>query len=112
MVTYKEVNQKGDILKMKKYVVILSGKRKNTLTNALLNDHVRHLKEINRKGQLFLCGPLVDSDKAIKIINASSMEEALEIANSDPFTIHSYYPNIEVLELEEANEENEYLLKI
>ncbi|AGT44902.1 hypothetical protein TPE_2428 [Treponema pedis str. T A4] len=40
------------------------------------------------------------------------MEEALKIANSDPFTIHSYYPNIEVLELEEANEENEYLLKI
>lgn len=97
---------------MKKYLVILSGKKKNTLTDILLNDHVEHLKEINRKGQLFLCGPLIDSDKAIKIINANSMTEALKIAHSDPFTIHSYYPNIKVLELEEANEENEYLLKI
>ena len=40
------------------------------------------------------------------------MEEALKIAHSDPFTINSYYPNIEVLELEEANEANEYLLKV
>lgn len=32
---------------------------------------------------MLLCGPLIDSDKAIKIINTSSMEEALEIANSD-----------------------------
>ncbi len=51
---------------MKKYVVILSGKKKNTLTEKLLIDHVKHLKEINKKGQLFICGPLVDSDKTIK----------------------------------------------
>ena len=96
---------------MKKYVVILSGKKKNTLTEKLLIDHVKNLKEINKKGQLFICGPLVDSDKAIKIINANSMEEALKIVNADPFTINSYYPDVEVLALEEANEENEYLLK-
>ena len=96
---------------MKKYVVILSGKKKNTLTEKLLIDHVKNLKEINKKGQLFICGPLVDSDKAIKIINVNSMEEALKIVNADPFTINSYYPDVEVLALEEANEENEYLLK-
>ncbi|ALF24001.1 YciI family protein [Fusobacterium nucleatum] len=96
---------------MKKYVVILSRKKKNTLTEKLLIDHVKHLKEINKKGQLFICSPLVDSDKAIKIINANSMEEALKIVNADPFTINSYYPDVEVLALEEANEENEYLLK-
>ena len=28
------------------------------------------------------------------------------------YILYSDYPNIEVLELEEANEENEYLLKI
>lgn len=95
---------------MKKYVVLLSGKKKNTLTQTLLENHVEHLKEINHMGKLFLCGPLLDSDKAIKIIHANSMEEALKIAHSDPFTIHSYYPNIEVFELEEANEDNEYLL--
>lgn len=95
---------------MKKYVVILSGKKKNTLTETLLKAHVEHLKDINKKGRLFLCGPLVDSDKAIKIINADSMDEALNIAQSDPFTVNAYYPNIEVLELEEANEDNEYLL--
>lgn len=39
------------------------------------------------------------------------MEEALKIVNADPFTINLYYPDVEVLELEEANEENEYLLK-
>ena len=97
---------------MKKYVVILSGKKKNTLTEQLLHEHVEHLKNINKQGRLFICGPLVNSDKAIKIIHANSMEEALKIAHSDPFTINSYYPSIEVLELEEANEENEYLLKI
>lgn len=96
---------------MKKYVVLLSGKKKNTLTKTLLTEHVNHLKEINSKGQLFLCGPLANSDKAIKIIHADSMDEAVKIAHSDPFTTNSYYPNIEVLELEEANEANEYLLK-
>ncbi|QOW60038.1 YciI family protein [Treponema pedis] len=96
---------------MKKYVVILSGKKKNTLTESLLKEHVEHLKDINKKGKLFICGPLVNSDKAIKIINAASMDEAVKIAQSDPFTVNAYYPNIEILELEEANERNEYLLK-
>lgn len=96
---------------MKKYVVLLSGKKKNTLTETLLVEHVKHLKEINKKGRLFLCGPLAGSDKAIKIIYADSMNEAVKIAHSDPFTVNSYYPNIEVLELKEANEANEYLLK-
>lgn len=95
---------------MKKYVVLLSGKKKNTLMKTLLVEHVRHLKNINKKGQLVLCGPLANSDKAIKILNASSMDEALRIAQSDPFTVNSYYPNIEALELEEATEDNEYLL--
>lgn len=40
------------------------------------------------------------------------MAKALKTAHSDPFTIHSYYPNIEVLEPEEANEENDCLFKI
>lgn len=95
---------------MKKFVISLSGKVPNTLTNDLLMQHVKHLKELNKHGKLYLCGPMKESDKAIKIVFANTIEEANEIALADPFTSEGYYPHTEVYELEEANEENEYLL--
>ncbi len=73
--------------------------------------HVNHLRELNKQGILFLCGPFADNNDAMKIVKAGSFEEADKIAKSDPFTIENYYREYEIHELIEANEDNNYLLK-
>ncbi len=40
-------------------------------------------------GHLFLCDPLADSDKAVKILYANSLKEAVNIAKSALFTVNA-----------------------
>ncbi len=101
----------GDITEYEKICSAFKRKKEKYSYGNIIGRTCEPFKGNQQKGRLFLCGPLVGSDKAIKIIYADSMNEAVKIAHSDPFTVNSYYPNIEVLELEEANEANEYLLK-
>lgn len=95
---------------MKKFIIILRNKRKGELQAELLRLHVNHLRELNKQGVLFLCGPFADNNDAMKIVKAKSFEEADKIANLDPFTIEKYYREYEIHELIEANENNNYLL--
>lgn len=95
---------------MKKFIIILKNKRKGELKAELLRLHVNHLKELNKDGLLFLCGPFADNNDAMKIIKANNFEEADKIANLDPFTIEKYYREYEIHELIEANENNNFLL--
>mgnify|MGYP001291920772 FL=1 len=55
---------------MKKFIVILSGKKAKSLKSDLLNAHVEHLRTLHKNGFLFLCGPFADNDGAIQTINA------------------------------------------
>lgn len=96
---------------MKKFVIILSGKTPGSLSDDLLHRHVAYLRELHKQGLLFICGPLKKSDKAMKIIYADSMGDAENLAAKDPFTAEGYYPDTQIYELAEANEENNYLLR-
>jgi uncharacterized protein YciI len=95
---------------VKKFIIILRNKRKGELQAELLRSHVNHLRELNKLGILFLCGPFADNNDAMKIIKANSFKEADKIANLDPFTINKYYLEYEIHELIEANENNDFLL--
>lgn len=72
--------------------------------------HVNHLKELNKQGVLFLCGPFADNNDAMKIIKANSFKVVDKIANLDSFTIKKYYREYENHKLIDANENNNFLL--
>lgn len=76
------------------------------------NAHVEHLKDLDSKGILFLCGPLLGrEDKAMLILNAKSYEEAESYVLRDPFIVRKGYNTYLIHEIQEANSANNYLLK-
>ncbi len=95
---------------MRKFVVVLKSKQCGTLTDELLVAHVNHLKSLQSKGLLFICGPYTDNDRALQIIIADSITEAKHYIKSDPFIEKGYYADYEISELIEANDDNNWLM--
>ncbi|MCL2621169.1 MAG: YciI family protein [Defluviitaleaceae bacterium] len=95
---------------MEKYIVILQGKVKGTLTSDLLHSHIEHLHNLQDKNILFLCGPFKDNDGGVQILKANSYKEAESYVLQDPFIAQKYYASYIIHELIEANESNNYLL--
>lgn len=79
------------------------------LNEEVVKSHVEHLRELNKKGKLVLCGPFTDYPGGMVVLTAKDLEEAVAIANSDPF-IALGYKSFEIRTLEEANEGNNFLL--
>lgn len=52
--------------------------------------HVRHLQELERSGQLVMCGPFSDAPGGMVIIRAESREEAVAIAERDPYILSGF----------------------
>jgi uncharacterized protein YciI len=93
---------------MAKFVCILKDEKKDELADDLLNGHIQHIKDLNQKGILFLCGPLrdyKDDNTGMIIIEVDSMEEAKNHFLKDPFIIHKWYRDYSIYELAEASEE-------
>ncbi|MNN93352.1 YciI-like protein [compost metagenome] len=53
----------------------------------IIRAHVKHLQELERSGQLVMCGPFSDSPGGMVIIRADSREEAVQIAERDPYIL-------------------------
>ncbi|OKP98933.1 hypothetical protein A3849_08000 [Paenibacillus sp. P46E] len=53
----------------------------------IIRAHVKHLQELERSGQLVMCGPFSDSPGGMVIIRADSCEEAERIAERDPYIL-------------------------
>lgn len=90
-----------------RYVILLSHTGKK-ITEELIRSHVAHLKELDKKGKLILCGPFLNYKGGMVIIKATSYDEAKEIAESDPFVkkgVESY----ELRTLELSCKENKHL---
>lgn len=79
--------------------------------NELTRMHVEHLKDLDSKGVLFLCGPLKDDEKGMLILNAKSYEEAESYVKKDPFIINNCYKAYLINEIIEGNAGNNYLLE-
>ena len=94
---------------MKSFLVILSEKQPALFTDELLMAHVNHLKELQQQGNLILCGPFVDNQRALLIIRASEKAEVEAFIEQDPFIKSNYYQQFELHEFMEANDENLWL---
>lgn len=81
-----------------------------SIDEELIQSHVEHLKELNNQGKLVFCGPFTDYPGGMVIFLAKDLEEATNIAKSDPF-IASGCKSFEIRTLEPANEENNYLME-
>lgn len=79
------------------------------LNESIVQKHVEFLKELDRKNQLVLCGPFTDFPGGIVILSVRDKEEAITIAESDPF-ISSGCKTYELRTFEVANKDNNYLL--
>lgn len=95
---------------MAKHVVLLRDKNRGTLTRDLLLRHVGHLKALRAEGRLHLCGPFKDDSGGFILIEADTPEEAAAIAGRDPFIKEGYYSTLEVHELMESGDHNNWLM--
>ena len=101
--------------KTAKFLVILQDiNNEDSFTPALIQEltkgHVNHLRDLNEKGILYMCGPLKGHEKGMLILNAKSYEEAEAYVCKDPFIINKCYKSYVIYEIVEANESNNYLL--
>jgi uncharacterized protein len=95
---------------LSKFVVILKDKRKGELDASLLTRHIEHLRNLNQEGKLMVGGPFKNNEQAMIILNCGDIDEAIILAESDPFIIEKYYNTYEINELIVANEENNWLM--
>lgn len=79
------------------------------LTKEVVELHVKHLKQLKERNQLVLCGPFTDYPGGMVVIKAQDLIEATNIAMQDPF-ISLGYKSFGIRTLQQANEENNYLL--
>lgn len=78
------------------------------VTDAAARRHVDHLRQLQKNGRLILGGPFLEGGEMV-LLRAASKKEARQIAESDPF-IKEGYKTFTIRTLNEANEENNYLL--
>lgn len=91
-----------------RYVILLSHANAKNMTEQLIRGHVTHLKELDEKGQLVLCGPFQNYKGGIIIIKAGSPDEARAIAEMDPF-VKSGAETYEIRILELSCKENNHM---
>ena len=90
-----------------KYVIFLRAVGGAKLKRDLHLAHARHLEELDKRGILELAGPFIEHNSGMIVVNADSKEEAIRIAESDPFITHAYR-TYEIRTLEECCKENNF----
>jgi len=94
------------------YVMFIErGKTYNRINNAMVKKHVEHIKDLDDKGKLVLCGPLkgFPGIAGMIVFNAQSREEAEEFCRSEPFVAEGY-ATYKLVTMRVGNRENNYLL--
>ena len=71
--------------------------------------HVAHLRALDDRGALVLCGPFVGVDGGVVCYLAGSRDEALTLADADPF-VKLGHKRYRLHEIERATRDNRYLL--
>ena len=89
------------------FVYLMNNKK--DLNLQVVQEHVEHLRTLDQEARLVLCGPFADYPGGMVVFRADSEDEALRIAESDPF-IASGFKTFELRTLEVANADNNYLL--
>jgi len=98
----------ADNSKFIRFAIIL--KKLKDFTPEIINEHVAHIKALDEKGCLEICGPFLDHPGGMVVVRAASIEDAKKIAESDPF-VRNGFESYEVRTWLTACKENNYLLK-
>lgn len=77
-------------------------------TREQIRRHVLHLKALDAAGSLVLCGPFTDHPGGMVVLRAGSREEAIAMAEADPF-VKEGVRRASVRSWMLANAENDYL---
>jgi uncharacterized protein YciI len=93
---------------MKTFVVALNEKQPQLMTQQLLEAHCDYLHRLADAGNLRFCGPCLDGT-ALMVLNAIDEPAARSIVENDPFAAVDYYRSRRVVEIEEANVDNDFL---
>jgi uncharacterized protein YciI len=68
-----------------RFVYLLTRIQGKVLNKDVIRAHVVHMKRLDSIGILELCGPFSDSKGGMVILKGCSYEDAVEVAESDPF---------------------------
>ena len=91
-----------------RYIYLLTPVRPDLFEKGLIRAHVTHLKRLEDRGQLELCGPFPDHNGGMVVLRGVSAEEAQAIAESDPF-VSSGAETCELRKLEVSCRDNNHL---
>lgn len=80
------------------------------LNEAIILEHVQHLKQLKKDERLVICGPFTDHPGGMVVFHATSKNEALQIANQDPF-IRDQFKSFDLYTLDVADERNDFGLR-
>ena len=94
---------------MAHFIVKLAGSQPDRTTRANVEAHVAWLHTLQDAGKLILCGPC-DDGTAIIVLSCGTLEEATDLANSDPFAETGAYAERTVHTFRLATPENNFLL--
>ena len=90
------------------FVYILEPKNPGKFTPELVAAHIAHLKKLHSQERLVLCGPFASSKGGMVVVRADSAEDAVAIAEEDPF-VKSGFETYQLRVWTLACEENNYL---
>ena len=76
-----------DSKKYTRYVYLLTHNPGLVKDMPLIKAHVAHIKMLEERDQLELCGPFTDFDGGMVILKNVSYSEAKIIADNDPFVV-------------------------
>lgn len=75
--------------------------------------HVEYCRDLDERGILFLCGPLLGKEeKGMFILSVNSYKEAESHVLRDPLIANKGYKTYLISEIQEANAGNNYLLDL
>ena len=64
--------------------------------------HLEHLRGLDEAGRIQFAGPLIDSEQnpcgSLIVLEASDLDEAKRIAESDPYLLEGIFQSVEVFE--------------
>ncbi len=89
------------------FIILLHDQK--SLNKEVILAHVDYLKSLEYQKRLIFSGPFKDHEGGIVIIFASTKDEAITIANQDPF-INQGYKSYEIIEVIHAHQDNNYLI--
>jgi uncharacterized protein len=91
-----------------RYVILLNEIAGKTTTREIVRSHVQYLKDLDKSGKLVMCGPFTDYKGGMVVIKAADINDAKDIAKSDPF-VREGFRTYELRTLELSCEENNHM---